>query len=458
MKKNLKVGLMAGLLITPAIIAQAGEAEASETPTPYNVVASVTAEELLNSFKAANEESASATLTQERTIYNTYKDNETFADIMPLIDAKLTYLEKYMQLKQDAAQVKILVSKLTNTNNSLVADTQAAQEALENLYVHLENTGTELSNAVNGNAGTFLETLLYYDGNGQTDFINKYVTLASLSHLQSFEEQTTAIEQFIENYISPVTTLTAQEAFSKESYISAVANARTAFNEITDPAFKSVLKIQLAESDSGIEQFIKNAENDIKKAQTVEDKIIDLVEEPPTATTFNSKVNGLVKEYGQLSDVQKKLVPNADELKPYENVLNVVNEITRISKLQANTEEFREEAENAAELYNALDPLDTRFVVNFDKLLEIQAAIENAKKVETDIVKIDSAKYEEKSSIVADARAAYNALPAYERKYVLKELLDLLTSWEKSTATAAIINKQIDAIKTDVLANLDNEK
>lgn len=305
MKKNLKVGLMAGLLITPAIIAQAGEAEASETPTPYNVVASVTAEELLNSFKAANEESASATLTQERTIYNTYKDNETFADIMPLIDAKLTYLEKYMQLKQDAAQVKILVSKLTNTNNSLVADTQAVQEALENLYVHLENTGTELSNAVNGNAGTFLETLLYYDGNGQTDFINKYVTLASLSHLQSFEEQTTAIEQFIENYISPVTTLTAQEAFSKESYISAVANARTAFNEITDPAFKSVLKIQLAESDSGIEQFIKNAENDIKKAQTVEDKIIDLVEEPPTATTFNSKVNGLVKEYGQLSDVQK---------------------------------------------------------------------------------------------------------------------------------------------------------
>lgn len=96
--------------------------------------------------------------------------------------------------------------------------------------------------------------------------------------------------------------------------------------------------------------------------------------------------------------------------------------------------------------------------MNFDKLLEIQAAIENAKKVETDIVKIDSAKYEEKSSIVADARAAYNALPTNERKYVLKELLDFLTSWEKSTATAATINKQIDAIKTDVLENLDNEK
>ncbi|OBW58833.1 hypothetical protein A9986_07765 [Solibacillus silvestris] len=458
MKKNLKVGLIAGLLITPAIVAQAGEAEASETPTPFNVVASITAEGLLNSFKAVNEESTSATLTQERTIYNTYKDDEIYADIMPLIDAKLTYLEKYTQLKQDAAKVKSLISKLTNSNKNLVADRKAALEAIENLNASLENAGSELSNAVNGNAGTFLETLLYYGENGQTDFNNKYVTAASISHLQSFEEQTTAIEQFIENHISPITTLMAQESFSKESFISVVANARNEFNDITDLAFKNVLKVQLVENNTGIEQFIKNAESDIKKSQTVEDKIKDLVDNPPTATTFNSKVNALVKEYGQLTAVQKKLVPNADELKPYENVLNVVYEITRISKLSANTEGFREEAENVGTLYNALDPLDTRLVVNYDKLLEMQAAIEIAQKVETEIAKIDSAKYEEKSSIVTDARAAYNALSTIERKYVLKELLDLLTSWEKSTATAATINKQIDAIKTDMFANMDDEK
>ncbi|MFY0741524.1 hypothetical protein AB1K09_03270 [Solibacillus silvestris] len=458
MKKNLKVGLMAGLLITPAIVAQAGEAEASETPTPFNVVASITAEGLLNSFKAVNEESTSATLTQERTIYNTYKDDETYADIMPLIDAKLTYLEKYTQLKQDAAKVKSLISKLTNSNKNLVADRKAALEAIENLNASLENAGSELSNAVSSDAGTFLETLLYYGENGQSDFNNKYVTAASISHLQSFEEQTTAIEQFIENHISPITTLMAQESFSKESFISVVANARNEFNDITDLAFKNVLKVQLVENNTGIEQFIKNAESDIKKSQTVEDKIKDLVDNPPTATTFNSKVNALVKEYGQLTAVQKKLVPNADELKPYKNVLNVVNEITRISKLSANTEGFREEAENVGTLYNALDPLDTRLVVNYDKLLEMQAAIEIAQKVETEIAKIDSAKYEEKSSIVTDARAAYNALSTTERKYVLKELSDLLTSWEKSTATAATINKQIDAIKTDIFANMDDEK
>ncbi|WP_339175226.1 hypothetical protein MKY51_03060 [Solibacillus sp. FSL R5-0691] len=458
MKKNLKVGLMAGLLITPAIVAQAGDAEASETQTPYNVAASVTAEGLLNSFKAANEESTSAILIQERDIYNTYKDDETFADIMPLINAKLTYLERYSQLKQNAAQVKTLISKLTNTNKSLVADRKAALEALENLNVILENASNDLSNAVGANADTFLETLLYYDENGQADFINKYVTGASLSQLQSFEDQTTAIEQFIESYISPVTTLTAQELINKESFINAVVDARTAFNEITDLAFKNVLKIQLAENNTGIEQYIKNAEADIKKAQTIEDKIKDLVENPPTATTFNSKVNALVKEYGHLTEVQKKLVANADELKPYENVLNVVNEITRISKLPVNTEEFREEAENVAKLYNDLDPLDIRLVVNYDKLLVMQEAIEKAQKVEIEIVKIDSGNFEGKNAIVADARAAYNTLSATERKYVLKELLDLLTSWEKSTATATTINKQIDAIKTDVFTNLGDDK
>lgn len=107
---------------------------------------------------------------------------------------------------------------------------------------------------------------------------------------------------------------------------------------------KNLLKIQLVENNTGLEQLIKNAESDIKKAQSVEDKIKNLVENPPTATTFNSKVNTLVTEYGQLKEVQKKLVTNADELKPYENVLTVVNEIIRISKLSVYTEEYREQA------------------------------------------------------------------------------------------------------------------
>ncbi|MEK5184048.1 hypothetical protein [Solibacillus sp. FSL W7-1324] len=456
MKKNLKVGLMAGLLITPAIVAQAGDVEASETSTPIN--AEDTAEEFLKGFKTANEESKTAVITQDRTIYNKFKDNDSYADIMPLIDAKLTYLEKYIQLKQDAEQVKNLISKLTTSNNNLIADRKLAEEALEKLHADLDSANSELSNSVTGNAGTFLETLLYYGESGKEDFINKYVTSESIERLESFEEQTEAIEQFIEDYISPITTLTSAGALSKEEYIDVVTKARDEFNKITDLALKNLLKIQLVENNTGLEQLIKNAESDIKKAQSVEDKIKNLVENPPTATTFNSKVNTLVTEYGQLKEVQKKLVTNADELKPYENVLTVVNEIIRISKLSVYTEEYREQAKKVGELYDALDPLDTRLVVNFDKLLEMQQAIENAQKVEVEISKINQAAYVEKSTIVADARAAYNALTSQDRKYVLKELLDLLSSWEKSTATAATINKQIDAIKTDVFVNMNDEK
>ncbi|MEK4128702.1 hypothetical protein NYE67_03430 [Solibacillus sp. FSL W8-0474] len=458
MKKNLKVGLMAGLLITPAIIAQAGEVEASETPTPFNVVAPITAEDLLKGFKIADEELTAAKLTQERTIYNTYKDKEEYAEVMPIIDAKLTYLESFLQLKQDAAIVKNLISKLTNANKNLVADRSAAQDALDKLKMDLENNSIELNNAVSSHAGTFLETLLYYDEKGQTDFVTKYVTQASLSNLESFEEQALKIDLFIQEHIGPITTSIETDTFNKESYIIAVANARTAFNAINDSTFKNVLKVQIVENNTGIEQYLKNAESDIKKSQTVEDKITDLVQNPPTTATFNSKVNALVKEYEQLTDVQKKLVLNADELKPFATVLNVVNEISRLSKLPANTEEFREEVEKVENLYNALDPLDIRLVVNFDKLVEMTKAIESAVKVEGEITKIDTATYEEKSSIVADARKAYNALSTIERKYVLKDTLDLLASWEKSSSTAANINKQIDAIKTEVFANMDDEK
>lgn len=163
----------------------------------------------MKGFKTANEESKTAVITQDRTIYNKFKDNDSYADIMPLIDAKLTYLEKYIQLKQDAEQVKNLISKLTTSNNNLIADRKLAEEALEKLHADLDSANSELSNSVTGNAGTFLETLLYYGESGKEDFINKYVTSESIERLESFEEQTEAIEQFIEDYISPITTLTS---------------------------------------------------------------------------------------------------------------------------------------------------------------------------------------------------------------------------------------------------------
>lgn len=464
MKKNLKVGLMAGLLITPAIVAQAGEVEASETPTPFNVVASVTAEGLLNSFKAVNEESSAQTIQIERNRYNAMSEEEkallTVAD-QHLIESKLTYLEEYIEFTKKAVTLKTEIGKLTPSNKNLIAETNAAQTAFDELINALPSASQALSTSAEQageHAGNFLSTLIYYGETEADDFVNKFLTQDAVQNLKSNKEIVDQLNEFIKAAILPVQIAVKAEPIDNDTYVNAVENARNMFSDMTDTTLKNILKVQIVENNVSIEQFIKNAETNILKAKSVENKINDIQLNPPTATTFNSKITAIISEYEKLSPLQQGLVGNYDDLESYKKALQVLNQITKLTKLATNSEELRTEIQAAITDYEELNTIEKTFVVNYDKLLEMQAAIEKAQNVEIDILKIDSASYKEKSLIVANARAAYNALPTTERKYVLKDLLDLLTSWEKSTATATTINKQIDAIKTDVFATMDDEK
>lgn len=466
MKKNLKVGLMAGLLITPAIVAQAGEAEASETPTPFNVVASVTAEGLLNSFKAVNEESGAQTIQIERNRYNTMSDEEkallSDAD-KNLIDSKLTYLEDYIEFTKKAISLQNDIVKLTPSNKNLIAETNAVQTVYDELLKDIPAASQQLSLAAaqaGELAGSFISTLKYYGGNGTDEFVNKFVSEQSVKKLKTNKEVVEQLEEFILNAISPIQTASKTESVDKDIYENVVENARTMLSEmdISNPSLKNILIIQNVENGIGVEQFIKNAETNIMKAESVENKINDIKLNPPTATTFNSKITTIINEYEKLSTLQQQLVENYSDLESYINALQVLNEITQLTKLKANSEELRTKLRTIEAKYENLNTIEKTFVTNYNKLLDMQEAIEKVQKVEVEILKINTATFKEKSLIVADARKAYNGLSSSDRKYVLTEALDLLTSWEKTSSTAANVIKQIDAIKTDVFSNHDDSK
>ncbi|WP_339215218.1 hypothetical protein [Solibacillus sp. FSL W8-0372] len=468
MKKNLKMGLMAGLLITPAIVAQAGEVQASETSTPFNVVASITAEELLNSFKVANEGLPSDNIEQieqgikvERTKFNTMSDDERTIlgdSNVKLIDTKIKYLEGFIEARKDAVSLSNLVGKLTTKNKNLVSDTNQALVELQDLKDKLNKLSTDLSTAASEAVLTstdFLSTLKYYDGNGEGKFIEQFVTRELIEKLDDKKEDVEKIDSFMKDSITPIIIASQANIIIKDTYVSAVEIARKAFSEIPDTEiFKETLKIQIVKDTVGIEQFIKDAELDITKAKSVEDKIEAIKVNPPTATTFNSKVTAIVTEYEKLSALQKALVTNYEDMESYNNALKIVTEITRLSKLASNSDILRLDLPNVVKVYEELSTVEKDFITNADKIIEMQTSIEKAIAVEG---KITAIKVENATTAVTDARKAYNDLSPTERKYVLKEALELLTSWEKSSSTAANVIKLIEGIKTDILLNLDDK-
>ena len=459
---------MAGLLITPAIVAQAGEVQASETSTPFNVVASITAEALLNSFKESNEGLPSDNIEQieqgikgERTKFNTMSEHERTIlgdSNVKLIDTKIKYLEGFIEARKDAESLSNLVGRLTTKNKNLVSDINKALVELQDLKDKLNKLSTDLSTAASGAGITstdFLSTLKYYDGNGEDKFIKQFVTQELIDKLDDKKEDVEKIDTFIKDLITPILIASQANNIIKDTYESAVEVARKAFSDIqdTDILFIEILKIQIVKDTVGIEQFIMDAELDITKAKSVEDKIEDIKVNPPTATTFNSKVTAIVTEYGKLSDLQKALVTNYDAMESYNKALNIVTETTKLTKLTPNSEKFREDIHTIWDSYVKLNTIEKTFVTNALILEEMKSAVDSAIGVEAQITGINSANAAEK---VAEARKAYNDL-LVNRKYVLKEALELLTSWEKSSSSAANVIKLIDGIKTDILVNLDDK-
>lgn len=452
--RNIKMTIAAGLLITPAIVAQAGEVQASEQPT--NLMAAATAEELLNSFKAVNEESSVTDINTAKKKLSSMSEAETNilgTDNLKLVEAKLDYLTAYIDLKKDATDLKAAINKLKTTNKTLVTDTEAARTAYTALQTKIDDTSNALSAKATADTTDFLSTLLYYNDTTGEVFLEEYVTKEVLDKIGENELLVEKIKPFLADSINPIQLAANGEATVKVDYEAAVTEARTDFNAITDTAFKNLLKIQIVEGAIGVEQFIKNAELDLSKAKSVEDKITDIEKNPPTATTFSSKITAINTEYNKLTELQKALVSNYVDFEKYSGALEVVTEITNLSKLAANSQDLRDKLPGTEKKYNELETLLKNLVTNESKLTEMLDAVGKAEEVEGKITAITIA-----TPSISEAREAFNALTSTEKRYVKKEASDLLTSWEKSSTTATNVVKQINAISSDVLKSLADEK
>ncbi|ATP39047.1 hypothetical protein CSE16_02845 [Solibacillus sp. R5-41] len=463
MKKNVQIRVLTGLLLVPGAVAHANEANKilNASAIPYNVVAASTVESLLASFKGVNEEASAETVAVERKKYDTLsqaeKDllNAANDNLLALIDAKLTYLEEYQVHKKTAKSLEIAINKLTNTNTNIIAETEKAEEARVQLHKEFTASLDKVSAAAESsplNATDFLSTLKYFKSTGTDEFIEAMVTKVSLTNLENKVSAIEPVQEFITDFITPLLAVKEAKPVDKKAFETEVTEARAAFN-VLESQIKALTKIQIVENNVNVENTIKNAETDLSKAVAVENAIKDMVSNPPTTpTTFRSKMSAIQNSYAALNDFQKALVKNYDEVADFIKVIAMMDDIDSLAKMAVNSDQFREKLLEVGTAYNALGTDLKNLVSNTSKLIEMEKGVEKAKEIEKQImaITIDNA-----TSATPEARAAYNALSATDRKYVKKGDLDLLAAWEKSNSSANGVIKQINDISTTALAEKD---
>lgn len=462
MKKTIQAGLIASLLVAPGIIAQAAQ-ETSTTPAtvaiPYNTVAATGQyEQLLATFAAAHEGISASELTLLKSRY----ENLTAAEeallgeaTLDLISEKITYIEGYQAIKVQASNLATRIASLSLTSGTLIADTEKAQVDYEdNLLDTIIDLESTLASAAVGvaSAPTLLATLQYYGGNGPVEFLYETVGADKIDLLESRVQAIAEPKDFIDTHMIPLVAVMGANPIDPVQYEAALDQAKVGYNSLT-PGAKAIAQVHILANGKKVDEVLAAATADFTKAAAVEAKVQDVLTTNFTAATaFKAKMKEVQTAYSALTDVQKSLVGNWSDLDEYNETIAIIE---GIDALKVGAAGYRDAATALNAKYitlgqiPAIGPKLQSYVTNYAKLTEITTAATGAQAVE---VLINAITIENAATAIPAASAAYKALSSANKKHITAEDLATLTTWEKSSSTAAVVVKNIDAI---VVSNAD---
>lgn len=234
MKKNMKIGLMAGLLITPAVVAQAGEAEAS------GAVAAIGVDALLNQITNLNESTSATAIQEAKQLYNAQINADPAAinaDLQTVITKKFAYLEAFIA-SNPTGKAESVIASIKAANS----DIEAAKTAVTNFESDFNTLIADLR-AVQTGAGEealkMLSALKYFDATAGTQkYVTDYIKSINMTSyntaMESFDE-ITAVKALI-NPLLPTNKETVDVAGYKTAVNDAVTKMKTA---------KTIVKNQL---------------------------------------------------------------------------------------------------------------------------------------------------------------------------------------------------------------------
>ena len=151
------------------------------------------------------------------------------------------------------------------------------------------------------------------------------------------------------------------------------------------------------------------------------------------------KYNNAVKSYEKIPYESRELVYNREVL--LATIYPVSKTVEAIANIKPSSKTFAEDVKEARDWYNSLSPADQARVSNYDDLLAFENTVNGGSDVDSLIRQISSTSSTQYMQAIKDARAAYDALTANEKRAVT--LYKELQNYEKGVKN---VQATIDAI------------
>jgi len=454
MKKSWKIGMLSGLLLSPAAFAIAEQPVAAQTAE----------ENAIEYFTKLNLSSSMADYDLYTKILNEAFPAGEADPKYALMKGKLDYIKSYNEQKLQADSLKTEISKLTLTNKTLVQSYTEANEKYNALLTKLNESNTSLA------AKKAAVTEPAYDKILENiDTVYSKLATELMAELIGSNNQTLLVTRGtqVTNFINSDYASTVKQLFdatTANNYANNIKAAKDAYATLTSEE-KTLADNQLVEGSTTVtlKQAMTAAEANVAKAEAFDQSVSSLssikpdVSNEQSITLLKTQLVAIDKAYNDLTPLQKLLInPDSENvIAPFQAVLAISGEIGALKA--DSSKEYRDAVTSIVTKINNLNAITVgsttieseivkKIIPNVEKLEEASANIEAVEKVEALITAIkgitpESAQLQK----VQEAKKAYNALSSNQKKMVNN--IGELTAWENAEKNAAAVDKKIAAIQ-----------
>ncbi|MFJ6210740.1 hypothetical protein [Lysinibacillus sp. NPDC092081] len=463
MKKPIQVGVITGLLLTPAAIANAQEGQ-PQTISQANQVANVnvaavdTRSQTIAQFAKLSVTSTNDEMVIAKGDVAVLSPIDFKPDEITFIKAKYEYVVAQRDLLANLKTIGAKISKLSYTSKTFVDEVTEVNEEYNTFlvsntkadpYVKVQKTFENAVNAAlasqeaNGIASTIRGTSLQYGYEGPELITYFKKNGADIEKLLNMYKDANDVKNTISKLDSFIAVLDKQSSTSTE-IAAAAAEVTTELNTLTADQKKIVIAHN--PNNAAVTPYKKYTDvlGNLSSADQVITSITQLTQKKPedfsSAASFISAVTAIETAYNRLDEGSKRLVATKyEEFKPYQTAANISKQITALRP--SSNADYRTSVKATRDTLTNLDKKD--FVKNIADLELAEANIAAAQEIEKLIAGIANAT--DKITQIEQARAAYNTpvapggqkIDAATVKKIVNNLSEL-TSWE--TSHKAVLN------------------